>query len=83
MPREARLWSVGPVPLDVAFHGEKTPRGGAPTMGEMTSRIAQRDFAKRFERGKLSFTGDGLQVISVFGRQQKFANLLKRLTVGA
>ena len=52
-------------------------------MGEMTSRIAQRDFAKRFERGKLSFTGDGLQVISVFGRQQKFANLLKRLTVGA
>jgi hypothetical protein len=31
--------------------------------------IAQRDFAKRFERGKLSFTGDVLQVISVFGRQ--------------
>jgi hypothetical protein len=24
--------------------------------------IAQRDFAKRFERGKLSFTGDVLQV---------------------
>ena len=45
--------------------------------------IAQRDFAKRFERGKLTFTGDVLQVISVFGRQQKFAKLLKRLTVGA
>jgi hypothetical protein len=30
--------------------------------------IAQRDFAKRFERGKLNFTGDVLQVISVFGR---------------
>jgi hypothetical protein len=45
--------------------------------------IAQRDFAKRFERGKLSFTGDVLQVISVVGRQQKFAKLLKRSTVGA
>jgi hypothetical protein len=31
--------------------------------------IAQRDFAKRFERGKLTFTGDVLQVISVVGRQ--------------
>jgi hypothetical protein len=38
---------------------------------------------KRFERGKLTFTGDVLQEISVVGRQQKFANLLKRLTVGA
>src|SRR5467141_895709 len=28
--------------------------------------IAQRDFAEWFERGKLSFTGDVLQVISVF-----------------
>ena len=46
-------------------------------MGEMSSRIAQRDFAKRFGRGKLSFTGDVLQVISVVGRQQKFAKLLK------
>jgi hypothetical protein len=27
------------------------------------------DFAKRFGRGKLSFTGDVLQVISVVGRQ--------------
>ena len=52
-------------------------------MGEMSSRIAQRDFAKRFERGKLSFTGDVLQVISICGRWQKFAKLLKRLTVGA
>ena len=40
---------------------ERTP-GEAPTMGEMSSRIAQRDFAKRFERGKLTFTGDVLQV---------------------
>jgi hypothetical protein len=38
-------------------------------MGEMSSRIAQRDFAKRFECGKLTFTGDVLQVISVVGRQ--------------
>jgi hypothetical protein len=45
--------------------------------------IARRDFTERFERGKLSFTGDVLQVISVFGRQQKFAKLLKRLAVGA
>jgi hypothetical protein len=52
-------------------------------MGEIASRIAQRDFAKRFERGKLSFTGDVLQVISICGRWQKFAKLLKRLTVGA
>jgi hypothetical protein len=51
--------------------------------GEKAQRIAQRDFAKRFGRGKLSFTGNVLQVISVFGRQQKFAKLLKRLTVGA
>jgi hypothetical protein len=43
----------------------------------------RRDFTERFERGKLSFTGDVLQVISVFGRQQKFAKLLKRLVVGA
>ena len=45
--------------------------------------VAPRDFAKRFGRGKLSFTGDVLQVISIFGRQQKFAKLLKRLIVGA
>jgi len=45
--------------------------------------IAQRHFAERFERGKLSFTGDVLPVISVFGRQPKFGKLLKRLTVGA
>jgi hypothetical protein len=45
--------------------------------------IAQHDFAKRFERGKLTLTGDVLQVISVSGRQQKFGKLLKRLTVGA
>ena len=45
--------------------------------------VAPRDFAKRFERGKLSFTADVLQVISVLGRPQKFGKLLKRLTVGA
>ena len=45
--------------------------------------IARLDFAKRFERGKLGFTGDVLQVISVVGRQQKFAKLLKQLAVGA
>jgi len=44
---------------------------------------AESDFTERFERGKLTFTGDVLQVISVFGRQQKFGKLLKRLTVGA
>jgi hypothetical protein len=62
---------------------ERGRREKAPTMGEMSSRVDQRDFAKRFERGKLSFTGDVLQVISVFGRQQKFAKLLKLITVGA
>ncbi len=68
--------------MRVGFHGEDAERR-LPTTGEMSSRIAQRDFAKRFERGKLSFTGDVLQVISVFGRPQKFGKLLKRLTVGA
>ena len=48
-------------------------------MGEISSRLAQRDFAKRFERGKLSFTADVLQLISVVGRQQKFGKLLKQL----
>jgi hypothetical protein len=52
-------------------------------MGEVSSRIARRHFAERLGRGKLSFTGDVLQVISVVGRQQKFGKLLKRLTVGA
>ena len=69
--------------MHVGFHGERGRREKAPTMGEMSSRIAQRDFAKRFGRGKLSFTGDVLQVISVVGRQQKFGKLLKWLTVGA
>jgi hypothetical protein len=55
----------------------------ALTVGEISVRIAQRDFAKPFRRGKLNFTGDVLQVISVFGRQQKFGKLLKRLVVGA
>ena len=52
-------------------------------IGEMSSRITQSDFAKRFERGKLSFTGEVLQVISIFGRHEKSAKLLKRFTVGA
>jgi hypothetical protein len=68
--------------MHVAHHGRTLGEGGT-TMGEMPSRIAQRDFAKRFERGKLTFTGDVLQVISVSGRHQKFGKLLKRLTVGA
>jgi hypothetical protein len=50
---------------------ERGHREKAPTMGEMSSHIAQRDFAKRFERGKLNFTGDVLQVISVFGPSAK------------
>jgi hypothetical protein len=66
----------------VGFQGERTPGEGADD-GRSIICIAQRDFAKRFERGKLTFTGDVLQVISVFGRQQKFAKLLKRLAVGA
>jgi hypothetical protein len=37
-------------------------------MGRISPHIAQRDFTKLFERGKLTFTGDVLQVISVFGR---------------
>ena len=59
-------------------NGERTQ-----TIGEMSSRIAHRDFTERFEHGKLSFTGDVLQVISGFGRQQEFAKLLKQITVGA
>jgi hypothetical protein len=35
------------------------------------------------QKAKPDFTGDVLQVISVLGRQQKFAKLLKRFTVGA
>ena len=68
--------------MQIGFNGERTP-GGPPTMGEISSRIAQSDYAKPFGRGKLSFTGDVLQVISVVDRRQKFAKLLKRLTVGA
>ena len=41
---------------------ERGRREKVPTMGEMSSRIAQRDFAERVERGKLRFTGDVLQV---------------------
>jgi hypothetical protein len=71
--------------MHVGFYGERTPGEGADEGSNiiLSSRIAQHDFAKRFERGKLSFTGDVLQVISVDGRLQKFAKLLKRLTVGA
>ncbi len=43
---------------------------------------AECDFAKRFEHGNLTFTGDVLQVISVVGRQQKFGKLLICITVG-
>jgi hypothetical protein len=35
-------------------------REQAPTIREMSSLIAQRDFAKRFEQGKLSFSGERL-----------------------
>jgi hypothetical protein len=41
------------------------------------------DFAKRFERGKLTFTGDVLQVISVICGQRKSGKVLKRFTIGA
>ncbi|MDR3748755.1 MAG: hypothetical protein P4M04_11455 [Acidobacteriota bacterium] len=44
---------------------------------------AEGDFAKRLERGKLTFTGDVLQVRSVSGRQQKAGKLFKRLKIGA
>jgi hypothetical protein len=37
-------------------------------MANLLSRIAQCDFVEQLERGKLSFTGDVLQVISVVGR---------------
>ncbi len=43
---------------------------------------ADSDFAKRFGRGKLIFTGDVSQVISVIGSQQKFGKLLICITVG-
>jgi hypothetical protein len=46
------------------------------------SDIFSLDFAKRLGRGKLMFTGDVLQVISVVGREQKFGKLLICITVG-
>ena len=49
--------SAGPVTnARGGSRGEGTPGKGA-TMGEMSSRIAQRYFAKRLGRGKLSFIG--------------------------
>jgi hypothetical protein len=74
--------------MQVGLHGERAPgdgrrRGRNIISAWLRGSVAQCDFAKRFERGKLSFTGDVLQVISVAGRQQKFAKLLKQLTVGA
>ena len=35
--------------VEAAYRGEVKPRGTA--MGQISSRVAQRDFAKRFERG--------------------------------
>jgi hypothetical protein len=76
--------SVDPLPVHVGLCGETGRREmGALTVGGISARIAQRDFAKLFRRGKLNFTGDVLQVISVVVGQQKFAKLLKRLHVGA
>jgi hypothetical protein len=63
----------------VRFHAERTPGERA----DDGRNIISRDFTERFERGKLNFTGDVLQVITVVGRQQKFAKLLKRFAVGA
>src|ERR1035437_2770059 len=83
MPREARSSPAGPITNACGVRRREDAGRRAPTMGEVSSRIAQHDFAERFERGKLTFTGDVLQVISVVGRQQKFAKLLKRLNVGA
>ena len=84
VPIAARSSPAGPVTNACGFpRREDAGREGAPTMGEISSRKAQRDFAKRFESGKLSFTGDVLQVISVFDRQGKFSKLFKRLTAGA
>jgi hypothetical protein len=68
-------------PVTLAIVPESRPNRKEPITSCLPT--AQRDFAKRFERGKLSFTGDVLQVISVFGRPKKFGKLLKRFTVGA
>jgi hypothetical protein len=83
MPREARSASARPVTNAGGVPRREDAERKLPDDERNVISIAQRDFAKRFERGKLSFTGDVLQVISVFGRQQRFAKLLKRLTVGA
>jgi hypothetical protein len=77
-----------PVTLQWSASGKSTTAFGRflPYYGldySLLADVAQRDFAKRFERGKLGFTGDVLQVICVFGRHQKFAKLLKLITVGA
>jgi hypothetical protein len=61
----------------------RTPPEWGGTGRNSSDNPLRRDFAKPFERGKLTFTGDVLQVIFIFGCQQKFAKLLKRLTVGA
>ena len=62
MPREARSSPAGPITNACGVRRREDAGRRAPTIGEVSSRIAQRDFAKRFERGKLSFTGDVLQV---------------------
>ena len=74
--RQLRTTSVGPDRCRITGKQEVTDYF-------LLADIAQRHFAKRFERGKLTFTGDVLQVIFVSGRQQKFGKLLKRLAVGA
>jgi hypothetical protein len=48
-----------------------------------SSESSSRHFAERFKRGKLAFTGDVLQVISVIGGRQKSAKLLKQNHIGA
>jgi hypothetical protein len=52
---------------------ERTPGPGADDERNVIS-VSPRDFAKRFERGKLGFTGDVLQVISVFAVSKSLVN---------
>jgi hypothetical protein len=54
MPREARLSSAGPVTNARGVARREDAGEKAPTMGEVSSRIARRHFAERFERGELN-----------------------------
>jgi hypothetical protein len=74
---------VSPVTTGRLASGRETREEGADGRRNVSSHGSVRILRNGSKRGKLTFTGDVLQVISVFGRQQKFGKLLKRLAIGA